>query len=255
MAETNKTDARAMTESPEFLKAVQEQASIEAKKAVASAMAEMGKTGAGTVGATDEATRNFFSLMALQIAEISDQGTNRKRVAPEILARRAEALERCENLIRKAYKDGLKPEYRVISKVYFNERLIEPYRRNPDKTVVPQEIVWTGVPNDALRPINKVAEEIFQAYRESVGSTEKLRSLKGSHGGIVAPDNRPVWMTPGGLVVKGDAPPKAFVAPKLNFGDELEVADNNDPNAPEVRILGTIAAPVKRSTTEIHRTP
>jgi hypothetical protein len=233
MAETNKPDAAALTATPEFQKIVAE--------AVAKALADSGK--ANLPGA-DEATKAFFSQMALTIAEISDQGTNRKRVSPEILARRAAAAERCEKLILAARDKGLKPEYRVVSKIYFNERLIEPYRRGPDKSVVPQEIIWTGMPNEALRPLNACAEEIYQAYRESVGSTEKLRSIKGSHGGIVAPDNRPYSITPNGLVVKGEISPKAVINAPLDYEN---VGDNNDPNAAEVHVLGTVAAPAKRN--------
>lgn len=225
----DKQDVNAVIATPEFQKLVAE--------AVAKELAKANPMNLGV----DEATKSFFSTMALSIAEISDQGTQRKRVAPEILARRAAAAERCEKLIAEAREQGLKPEYRVTSKIYFNERLIEPYRRE-DKKVVPQEIIWTGMPNEALRPLNKIAEDIYQAYRESIGSTEKLRSITGRHGGSTAIDNRPYSVTPNGLVVKGE------ISPKLVVGNgETEALDNNDPNAPEVRVLGTVAPPAKRN--------
>lgn len=227
-------DLSALTLTPEFQRLVAE--------AVAKALPDLAK--AGTVGlGVDEATKAFFSQFALSVAEVADQGTHRKRVSPEVMARRKAAAEKCEKLIADARVAGLKPEYRVTAKIYFNERLIEPYRRGPDKSVVPQEIIWTGMPNEALRPLNKVAEDIYEAYRESVGSTEKLRSIKGSHGGIVAPDNRPYSMTPNGLVVKGEISPKAVIGPIDADGP----IDNNDPNAAEVHVLGTVAAPAKRN--------
>lgn len=204
----------------------------------------------------------FAGAQALATAEIADQGTSRKRVAPEILARREAAAKRCRELVAEARrkssdahvagdqaeKERWMPTYRVTSKVYFGERLIEPWRRLPGQGagVVAQEIVWMGVPNDALSPINETAQEIYAAYRESVGSTEQLRSVKGPHGGIAEQDNRLFWMTPGGLVVKGDPPPKMFVgtSPEMNVRPQ----DNNDPNAPEVFVLGTVAAPARQNT-------
>lgn len=219
---------------PEVQKAIREAASEAARLAVA----EMTKA-----QSPDGALLAFAQTMAAQIGEVADQGTNRKRVAPEILAQRARAAERCEALLQEAREQGLKPEYRVIATVYFVDRIIQPWRRLADKTVVPQEIVWTGPPNEALRPTNAVAEKIFEAYRESIGSTEKIKAIRHANGGIVAPDNRPHWITPGGLVVKGDGPAHFAVEPR----PELGFRDNNDPNAPEIHVLGTIAAPAKRN--------
>lgn len=252
-----------LTETPEFKAAVKSAVVEAAPSIIAAALAEMGKT--KPVAGVDASTQDFFANMsqtiAMAVAEISDQGTSRKRVAPEILASREAAEKKCHELIRQAHlkvkearHSGNKdqesvwsPEYKVVSKVYFGERMIEPFRRNPDKSVVAQEIIWFGVPNDALRPVNPVAVEIYEAFKDSVGSTGRLKSIRGAHGGIVAQDTRPVWMTPGGLVVKGDPPPKAFVAAPL-AEDDLGFKDNNDPNAPEVHVLGTIAAPAKRNT-------
>lgn len=227
--------------SPEIQKAIQEAVA----SSVAAAMAELTKASHGV----DQGTKDLFSQMALAIAETADQGTSRKRVAPEILAQRAKAAELCDKLLREAREQGLKPEYRVIAKVNFGDRVIDPWRRLSDKTVVPQEILWTGPPNEALRPINAVAERIFDAYRDSIGSTEKLKSVRHANGGIVAPDNRPYWVTPGGLVVKGDAPARFAVGNQESIGGNVgDFKDNNDPTAPEVRVLGTIAAPARRNT-------
>jgi hypothetical protein len=220
--------------------------------AVALAIAEMGKSGAAPA---EDALHGFARQMAETIAELADQGTNRKRVAPEILARRAAAAERMDALIRKAQEEGKKAEYRVVSKVYLNERLIEPFRR-VDKKAVPQDIVWSGPPSDALRPLNAVADEIFQAYRESIGSTTKLASVtrrdaNGAIGVAPAPDTRPHWITPGGLVVKGDAPARSVLAEPKDFADDLTIQGTIDPNAPFVHILGTIAKPAQQNMAEV----
>jgi hypothetical protein len=245
----HKPDVSALTATPEFQKLVAE--------AVAKTLAEMGPS-PNTPG-VDDATKAFFSQMAASIAEMSDQGTHRRRVPPEIMAKRKAAAEKCEKLIAHArmmihqareekneQKEKLwTPEYRVIAKIYFGERIIDPYRRGPDKTVVPQEIYWTGAPNECLRPLNKVAEDIYDAYRESIGGSEKLRSITGPHGGIVAQDGRPYSITAGGLVVKGEISPKAVINAPQDFDNSL--SDNNDPNAAEVHVLGTVAAPAKRN--------
>jgi hypothetical protein len=242
-----------LTETAEFKAAVAEAVAKAAPAIVAATVAEMSKSASNPlISGADDDMRKFFSTMALQIAEISDQGTNRKRVAPEILAQRAIARDRCHELLTKARREKLKPEYRVVAKIYINDRLIEPFWRPPGRGSVPrpQEIIWTGMPNEGMRPLNDVAIEIYNAYKESIGSTERITSIKGAHGGIVAPDNRPVWMTPGGLIVKGDPPPKAFVATPVDWeGNPVEVSNNDDPNAEFVQILGTIHAPAKRNQT------
>lgn len=234
-----------LTETPEFKAAVAEAVAKATPAIIAATLTEVKKGGMPVPGGADDTTRDFFSQMALAIAEISDQGTNRKRVAPELLAKRAAAAELVQRLVAQARKNGDKPEYRIITKVYLNERLIEPYRRLPDKTVVPQEIMWTGMPNEGMRPLNDVARAIYAAYKESIGSIDRIHTT----------DNRPLWVTPAGLVVKGDAPQKLVVGNGQPFAEELAVADDgyrdfNDPNATELHILGTIAAPARQNAAD-----
>jgi hypothetical protein len=195
--------------------------------------------------------------MALAIAEISDQGSNRKRVAPAILAEREASYRRCvalvteaQHKVKQAREKGDKaaetkwlPEYRLIAKVALNERLIEPFRRMPDKTVAANEIVWTGIPNEAMRPINTIAERIYAEFKGWIGMTDKLATA----------DNRPHIVTAGGLVVKGDPPKRreGFSEDVPRFNDDLEIKhDINDPSAPFVHVLGTIASPAKQNVQE-----
>ena len=244
-----KPDVAAVMQTPEFQKMLAETVAGELAK-----IAKAPGDGAPVLGA-DNQTKEFFADMsrtiAAAVAEISDQGTHRKRVAPEILTQRAKANERMIELLMKVRKEKLQPEYKVVSKIYFGERVIDPYRRGADKSVIAQEIVWTGAPNEALRPVNKIAEQIFDAYRESIGSMERLgkATYRDSRGGmgVVAQDNRPHWMTPGGLVVKGDAPPKLMVGVPQDASPENVDYDINDPNAPEIRILGTVHPPARRN--------
>lgn len=183
----------------------------------------------------------LFSKLALAIAEISDQGTQRKRVAPEILAQRAAAHGRAVARIIAAREAGEKPEYRLVSKVYLNERFIEPYMPGPNKQPIPTEIIWSGMPNDAMRPLNDAAREIYAEFRASIGSTE---AIKGA-------DNRPLWMTLGGVVVKGDArAQRREVAAPAPFGDDLGVKNQNDPTAPFIHVLGTVAPAARQNAAD-----
>ncbi len=219
-----------MHERPEFKAAVAEAAAMTVKQLIAA--------GAVPQAQGSDAATELFSKMALSIAEISDQGTQRKRVAPEILAARDAARRRAEARVILARENGEKPEYKVIAKIYFNERFIEPFRLNDAKKPVPNEIIWTGMPNQALVPLNEVAKEIFAHYEASIASGGKLATT----------DNRSVWVTSSGLVVKGDAPARRFVADPQEFRDDLQVHSSpNDPTAPEVRVLGTVAAPARQN--------
>ncbi len=230
MAEV-KPEIAALMQSPEVQKALSEAAA----RGAALAVAELSKQSGGVPGDA----MALFSGLAAAIAEMSMQGRpGPKPVSPAEAAKRKAAHELCVRLVLNARRDNSEPEYRLIGKVYFNERMIEPYRRLADKRVVPQEIVWTGLPNEAMVPVNDVAREIYTAYKESIGSVELIPTL----------DNRPVWVTQAGLTVRGDPPKRAFVAADHEFDDRLGVKhDNNDPNADYVRILGTIAPPAKQN--------
>jgi hypothetical protein len=199
---------------------------------------------------------DILRTLALSIAEISDQGTNRKRVAPEILARRDESRREMIELIREARENGEKPEYALVAKVYLNERFVEPYRWGSDHKAEQVRIIWSGVPNEAMRPVNEVAKKIYGKYRESVGSVD-AKEIKGI-------DLRPMWITNGGLIVKGAISTRRQVgtidhiddaAPANDpvFNDELAIVGAPrtigsmiDPNAETVHVLGTVAAPAKQ---------
>lgn len=183
--------------------------------------------------------KGLMSELALAIAEISDQGTSRKRVAPEVLAQRAEAHRRACDLITKVRAEGLKPEYALVAKVYLNERFIEPFRVDrATKQPVRQEIIWSGMPNHAMRPMNDIAKAIYSEWSASVGSVEQVPNA----------DNRPVWVTASGLVVKGDAPgQRRDVSADVPALDDLGIKGQDDPTAPFVAVLGTVAPPAKQN--------
>lgn len=194
---------------------------------------------------------NMFRQMALAIAEISDQGTARKRVAPEVLSERAEARKRMGELIAKARKNNEAPEYRLIAKCYFHERLVEPFQRGPGGRLVPTEVIWDGVPNEAMRPLNDVADGIYREFLKSIGGSTDINGIS----------NQPFWVTNSGLTVKGPVPATATMhglafnpdAPEVGdgaaakpFSERFAVKTQTDPTAPFVSVLGTVAPPARQ---------
>lgn len=223
-----------------------------AKDAAQQVTTELLANAARNEGATPpniDAFGGLFERMAMAIAEISDQGTSRKRVAPEVLAERAKAQERAFKLLVQAREnydradaDGNEaemarwlPEYRVVATTYLSERIVQPWTRGASREMIPTEVFWRGMPNNALRPINKVAKDIFEAFKDMVGSAELAKA-------------GPSFMTPGGATIKGE--PRAATrrqVPDHLLADDLMLTNQRNPNAPHVNVLGTIASPARQN--------
>lgn len=191
---------------------------------------------APAVTSTDPIDR-VIAKLAESFGTVSSQVSGRKPLAPEEVLRREAAHNRMAEMILGCRKDGAdKPTYKVTSKTNLNERMIEPFKM-VDKKAVNNEITWTGVPNDAMAPINKTAEAIYAAWRESTGGPAMM---------VPTADMRPLYVTAAGLTVKGDPPKRQHVSGEAKFESELAFT-NNDPNAPEVAVLGTVAAKAKQN--------
>lgn len=219
-----------------------------AKQAVADALAQS----KAAAGVTDE-VKALFSELVLQMTEVNQQGQPKTKISPEEARRREIATKRAWELIKQARDRGDKPEYRLVTPVYLNERLVLPYTR-PEKggKVIQREIIWTGMPSNGMQPINAVARDIYAAFKESLGSSITLGRVVGPHGNATVTDDRPYVMTPGGLTVKGEPDRKSYAtAAEHPFADALEVEapahDNNNPNSEFVNVLGTVAKPLRRA--------
>lgn len=249
-------DIAAALQTPEAQAAMQEMAT----KAAAAAIADLAARPSAPGSITDD-MRALFSEMALGIAQMSHQGSGRAQpLAPAEMQKRIAAGEKLEALIaqvnanvrdaqHKRDAEGLAkwmPVYRVTGKIHFGERIIDPFRAAEVKGAkpIPQDIEWSGKPNDALRPLNAIAEDIFSLYREFVGLPTQLKPRSGPSGGTVAIDNRPYWLTIKGRVVQGTPPARATI---LSPGMEEPVQDEFADDAPMVRVLGTIAPPPQRN--------
>ena len=178
-----------------------------------------------------------LSKLTVNLQATNQQGQFNKPLTPEEVVRREKAMNLMVNLINGVRSPDVaqddKPTYRLTSKVYLNERLIEPMRQDPNVKgkAIANEIMWTGIPNDAMVPLNDSAKAIFNAWRESTGGVTQL---------VPTADQRPLFMTAAGLVVRGEPPKRQHVAAEPNFSDDLGFT-GADPNAPEVAVLGTVA--------------
>lgn len=227
-----------VVETPEFADAVAKAVAAQMegfKKDLLTAASNPAPAAGG--GMTDLLTE-VLSKLSLNMQSLNQQGQYNKPVLPEEVLRREQAHNRMVDLIMASRQDGSeKPSYRVTSKIYLNERLIDPFKV-VDKKAVHNEITWTGVPNDGMAPINDTAHAIYNAWRESTGGPTQL---------VPTADKRPLHVTAAGLTVRGEPPKRRHVAAEAEFSDDLGFA-NNDPNAPEVSVLGTVAPKARQNS-------
>lgn len=228
-----------LQETPEFRKAVEEAVVSMVPALVAQLSAARGEPASG-----DQA---FAEKLAMAISELSDQGTGRKRVAPEIIEQRAKARTRMAELIVEARAAGLAPTYQLVNKVYLDEVLVDPIYMDPaTKAARPVEIDWPGVPNQAMSPVNDVAKGIHAAFMESIGS---VVSAAGVSHALPGPDR--LGVTPNGLVVRNGAVQQrreiGSLGTQPSGGEGLRL--HHKEAAPtvhkEIRVLGTVAAPAR----------
>jgi hypothetical protein len=216
------SDPKALTEAPEFKAAVSAAVSAEVSKIL--------DTLKGSGSSLSSGDQKFAENLAMAFATLSEQGTGRKYVAPEILRTRAEARERMFDLIVKARKEKRAATYQVVAKTYLDNQMVEPLWVDSSHIAQPTEIDWPGVPNDAMKPMNDTAQEIHAAFLESVGSKAKIVTAKG-------------------LVVRGGAVPRQNreASPPVNE-EGLAVLHKNQPGrSKEINVLGTIAAPARQN--------
>lgn len=235
--------------SPEFQAAVAEAASQAAAKIVAELMAVRG----GAPVAAPSSDMVWARQLAQAMAEVADQGTDRKRLAPEVLAQRTEAAEHMQRLIIDARARGDMPLYqlrgKVVMKVVENGRdmgegVIEPIWVGTDRAHHPTEIDWPGVPNQQMIPLNEAAQRIFDAFILSIGNVPVAKEVEG------------LAVTAGGAVVRGGAAAALFRAtgrapdmagPAPSMGDAVSVRRNSPAPTRDIRILGTLHPPAREN--------
>lgn len=239
--EAPETEELSIAKTDEFKQAVKEAAA----KAVAELLAQSRKEHGTDSEASDP---TWMRALAMEISQLTDQGTGRKRVAPEIMRSRQESHDRMVKLIIDARAAKKIASYKVRAKTQLADRVVEPFWIDNLHTAQPTIIDWDGIPNEAMVPENKTAKVIYEAYQGWIGSTTK-----------VVPEDE-LAITPGGLVVHGGAAsmsggrrrigtPEA----KQTGGDGapdggLNVHHKNEPGRyVEKRILGSIATPARQT--------
>lgn len=182
-------------------------------------------------GAAVDQLEQVLSKLSMNMAAVGQQGQRQRPLSPEEIASREAAQNRMVDLIMASRVQGAqRPKYKLIAKTYLNERFLEPFRMD-GKVAVPVQIKYTGVPNDAMVPLNKAATGIFNAWRGTTGGATVL---------VPTADTRPYWVTSGGLVVKGDPPKRQHVAAEAHFEADLAFPENSSLQG-EVAVLGTVA--------------
>lgn len=249
-----------MTQSPAFQAAV----AAAVQDALGSLLPQLdaARQKAGT--APEAGDRSMMQELALAISELTTQGTGKVRVAPEVMMKREQARERMKNLIIAARAEKKVPTYQLRNKIYLNERLIEPFWINSAHQSQPTEIDFWGVPNDAMVPVNDTAKEIFQAFKESIGTVHGVKGVENS-----LPPEADLGITRGGLVVRNsainsgirkatperpawDGPMPAYEeAPQTNGDpayDPLRVHNDSEKGKfSPVNVLGTIQPPAQQT--------
>lgn len=231
---TEAVGAKSVTETQEFKDAV----AAGIASAIPAILSQLSKAkGDVPVSSGDQ---SWAEGLAMAIAQLNDQGTGRKRVAPEIIKARVEAREEMTRLLIEAKAAGAMPLYTLRNKVYLDEILIEPIYMDPaTKSPRPTEIGWPSVPSEAMIPVNEVAKNIFEMFSRSIGSTDWNKP----------PDT--FGVTVGGLVVKNGAVQPKRAVPSENGHIKTEGLTishrGGDRNFKEIPILGTVAQPARQA--------
>lgn len=194
---------------------------------------------------------SMMRQLALSIAELTDQGSGRKRVPPEVMRAREDSRVKMETAIMAAHDADYTATYRVKSKTLLADQVVEPFYIDNHHTAQPTIIDWAGVPNDAMEPVNVTAQEIYSHYMGWLGSmpTDAPRiqaqlalTAKGLvvHGGATSISNGRRMV--GGNEVQGNSP----AVERQEAG--LNVHHRDLPGRfTEKRVLGSIAAPAQQS--------
>jgi len=236
----------------------------EFKAAISQALAEVSKEMQIKTASADPGMQTFADMLAQAIASLTDQGTGRKRVAPEIIKARIDARNKMNEIITAAYKKCEQankdfdngdinkvqyneivslntPVYSLKNKVHLAEQVIEPFFVGPDHVARPTEIEWPGIPNEVMTPQNEIASEIHNAFLESIGSVDWK-----------APE-QPMYITNKGLVING-APSASgrlhqtpMSGPEQESGLKLRGREMAG-TLKTINVLGTIAAPALQRT-------
>lgn len=235
-----------LTETAEF-KAAVAAAAAEAARGV---LAELTAARPQIAAASSDDVGTIMQRLAMNIAELTDQGVGMQRIPAEIIQARAKAHARMVKIIAAAERDGKVATYRLVGKCVLpvdgsGETLVDPLQRGADNKVSATKIRWAGVPNLAMEPINEIAAEIMAAFRESIGN--QVPAEVGVETNLGLTDQGHVVMG-GGIQQRKD---RSADRPRLGSliidDDGVAIPNGGGPAYVDVHVLGSIAAPARQN--------
>jgi hypothetical protein len=233
---TPRAEAKAITETPEFRKALQDAVS-EVTRELVEKLANA-RSDAGT-DAAPSADAALIKSLATTLFEMSDQGTNRApRVDPDELAARQAARAKMEDVLIQAAAEGRVVSYQLTRTVFLDEQIVEPTRRDPQsKALCTQDVDWIGVPDESMVPLNETAREVHALFMRSIGGKTKEAKVPFKH----ARDNPR-------LRIHGQeqSQPVRDVAAPLASGGLRVHNPGAQGQIKDVRVLGTLSEPARQ---------
>lgn len=197
--------------------------------------------------------QHFAEALAMALAGIANQGTGKKVVPPEVLAKRAHAKDRMVELILKYRQEKTVPVYELVAGTFLDDRWIPAAQITAGHQVIPTEIRYRGIPNSSMRPANDAARAIWEEYCDWIGSH------KGGATMSRVPVNRSQEVSFNGRVMEASPMPDldqddlhdlvtdgARPEPNPRMG-EVEVVGRNKPGK-AMNVLGTIAEPARQTS-------
>ena len=195
----------------------------------------------------DTTTAGTFDALAMAIATLTDQGVGRYHVPPDVVKARSEARVRLGKLVMECQRmdenDPQLPKYQLLGKVNLGDQLLEPFWIDSAHISRRREIVWTGIPNEAMDPMNESAKGIHAAFMDSIGNSPSA---------VVPADA--LMMTSHGAVLRVTAGGTSQTQAQKHVLDSLPqpgiprdtvkiLGGEHRPPREAVRILGTIMPP------------
>lgn len=186
------------------------------------------------VGNLDQPTMAWAQALAMTFKDLADQGnpTAIKAVPPDEMKRREAAHQQLLKMLEDAYERGDQPHYSLVRTVYLADRKIEAEFVNPmTKRREPQIIYWPDIPNDAMRPHNAIAKQVYAKWKETLGDTPADMPIP--------PSKRAFLDAATKVVVRGESTVQDEVYPRPGSVDpHLRIPRDT------VQVFGTAAPPV-----------
>lgn len=127
--------------------------------------------------AADNPTSQILSDLVVNMKKMMDPQSQKRVFSPEEMRQMEDARTRMVKLLFEAHEKGEMPVYALKSKVYLAEQKIEPqYLDQRSQKMMPRQIQWPRIPNEAMVPLNDIAKKIFAAFTESLVGTQVNRN-------------------------------------------------------------------------------